>query len=121
MTALTPGSASALSKLIDLMRAWGWGLRRTLAHSMPGCEKSAPNAARPVTLSSPSGLMVRLPIHLLSEPFAVIAACFPFKPILGAAPSYREAAGRQPGSRKEGEGRGKTRLLPRRDTKFRHG
>jgi hypothetical protein len=44
---------------------------------MPGCEKSAPKAARPVTLSSPSGLSVRLPIHLLFEPFepsAVIAA-----------------------------------------------
>src|SRR5262245_4217371 len=41
---------------------------------MPGCEKSAPNAARPVTFSRPSGRMVRLPIHLLSvEPFAVMA------------------------------------------------
>src|SRR5215472_2636133 len=41
---------------------------------MPGLEKSAPKVARPVTLSSPSGLLVRLPIHLLFEPFAVIAA-----------------------------------------------
>src|SRR5215510_4380426 len=74
ITALTPGSACALSKLIDLIRAWGWGLRRTLPQSMPGLEKSAPKVARPVTLSSPSGLLVRLPIHLLFEPFAVIAA-----------------------------------------------
>src|SRR5262245_6875871 len=41
---------------------------------MPGLEKSAPKVARPVTLSSPSGLLVRFPIHLLFEPFAVIAA-----------------------------------------------
>src|SRR5262245_17773476 len=74
MTALTPGNARALSKLIDLMWACGCGLRRILPQSMPGREKSAPNAARPVTLSSPSGLLVRFPIHLLFEPFAVIAA-----------------------------------------------
>src|SRR5262245_21554330 len=74
ITALTPGSASALSKLIDLMRACGCGLRSTLPNSIPGCEKSAPKAARPVTFSRPSGLMVRLPIHLLSvDPFAVMA------------------------------------------------
>src|SRR5215467_7361432 len=41
---------------------------------MPGLEKSAPKVARPVTLSSPSGLLVRFPIHLLFEPFAVIGA-----------------------------------------------
>src|SRR5215470_1685500 len=41
---------------------------------MPGLEKSAPKVARPVTLSSPSGRLVRFPIHLLFEPFAVIAA-----------------------------------------------
>src|SRR5262252_8038817 len=80
MTALTPGSARAFSKLIDLMRACGWGLRRILPHNMPGLEKSAPKVARPVTLSSPSGLLVRLPIHLLFEPFAVIAALsLPFR------------------------------------------
>jgi len=80
--ALTPGSAAAFATLIDLMRAWGWGLRNILAINIPGIEKSAAKAARPVTLSSPSGLMVRLPIHLLSEPFtepsAVIAAV-PFR------------------------------------------
>src|SRR5262245_8704564 len=46
---------------------------------MPGCEKSAPKAARPVTFSTPSGRMVRLPIHLLSvEPFAVMPV-LPFR------------------------------------------
>ena len=34
---------------------------------MPACAKSAPNAARPVTLSSPSGRIVRLPIHWLLD------------------------------------------------------
>src|SRR6187200_1413389 len=47
---------------------------------MPGCEKSAPKAARPVTLSAPSGRGVRLPIHLLLEPFAVMSALsIPFR------------------------------------------
>src|SRR3954454_4213078 len=65
-TAFTPGSASALVVSIDLMRACGCGLRRILPQIMPGILVSAANAARPVTLSTPSGRMVRWPIHLLS-------------------------------------------------------
>ena len=34
--ALTPGSFSALSTLIDLINACAWGLRRTLPCSIPG-------------------------------------------------------------------------------------
>src|SRR2546423_11502210 len=88
ITALTPGNAAAFSVLIDLMRAWGWGLRRIFPTSMPGCEWSAAKAARPVTLSSPSGLGVRLPIHLLFEPFFE-----PFAVISGLpVPFYRLSA-----------------------------
>ena len=64
-TALTPGSFSALEVSIDLMRACGCGLRNTLPQIMPGMVVSAANCARPVTLSMPSGRMVRWPIHLL--------------------------------------------------------
>ena len=66
-TAFTPGSASAFVVLIDLMRACGCGLRKTLPQIRPGIEVSAAKAARPVTLSTPSGRMVRWPIHLLSR------------------------------------------------------
>src|SRR5205807_9549775 len=59
--ALTPGSFSALSILIDMMRAWACGLRLTLPHSMPGMTMSAPKLARPVTLSTPSGRIGRVP------------------------------------------------------------
>ena len=47
------------------MRACGCGLRMTLPQIMPGIVVSAAKAARPVTLSAPSGRMVRWPIHLL--------------------------------------------------------
>src|SRR5262249_21747388 len=61
MTAFTPGRASALEVSIDTMRAWGCGLRSTRPISWPGRLKSAPKRARPVTLSTPSGRMVRVP------------------------------------------------------------
>jgi len=41
ITAWTPGIASAFEVSIDLMRAWGWGLRRTLPQIMPGMWVSA--------------------------------------------------------------------------------
>ena len=65
MTAFTPGSFSAFDVSIDLMRACACGLRNTLPQIMPGMAVSAANWARPVTLSMPSGRMVRWPIHLL--------------------------------------------------------
>ena len=61
MTAFTPGSASAFEVSIETMRACGWGLRSTLPMSWPGRLKSAPKRARPVTLSTPSGRIVRVP------------------------------------------------------------
>src|SRR5258708_26562848 len=63
--ALTTGNAFAFEVLMDLIRARGCGLRSTLPQIMPGMVVSAANAARPVTLSTPSGRMVRWPIHLL--------------------------------------------------------
>ena len=60
-TAFTPGSASALEVSIDTMRAWACGLRSTRPMSWPARLKSAPKRARPVTLSTPSGRIVRVP------------------------------------------------------------
>ena len=61
MTAFTPGSASAFDVSIFTMRACGCGLRSTRPMSWPGRLKSAPKRARPVTLSTPSGRIVRVP------------------------------------------------------------
>ena len=49
------------------MRACGCGLRRTLPQIMPGMVVSAANWARPVTLSMPSGRMVRWPIAFVGN------------------------------------------------------
>src|SRR5215510_16554321 len=64
MTAFTPGNASAAEASMDLIRACACGLRNTLAWSMPGREMSAPYLARPVTLSTPSCRIGRVPITL---------------------------------------------------------
>src|SRR6516162_3451488 len=61
MTALTPGKARAFSVWIAMMRAWACGLRLTLPHSIPGMTMSAPKLAFPVTLSTPSGRIGRVP------------------------------------------------------------
>src|SRR5215472_16307474 len=60
-TALTPGNARAFSVLIDMIRAWACGLRLTLLHNIPGMAMSAPKLAFPVTLSTPSGRIGRVP------------------------------------------------------------
>ncbi len=59
--ALTPGNAFAFSVSIERMRACACGLRFTLPHNMPGITMSAPKLARPVTLSTPSGRIGRVP------------------------------------------------------------
>ena len=69
MTAFTPGSAAAFEVSIDLIRACGCGLRSTLPQIMPGIWVSAAYAARPVTLSRPSGRRVPL-----ADPLVVRAA-----------------------------------------------
>src|SRR5262249_31823331 len=63
-TALTPGSDSAAEASIDLMFACGCGLRKILPTSIPGRNRSAPNFARPVTLSMPSCLTGEVPTIL---------------------------------------------------------
>src|SRR5215510_1137713 len=74
ITALTPGNASAFAVLMDLMRAWAWGLRSTLPCNMPVRRISPPYTARPVTLSAPSGRIGRVPMTLYS---AVASAIMP--------------------------------------------
>ena len=66
-TAFTPGKARARLGSMLLMRAWGWGLRRTLPYSRPGKLMSAPYWARPVTLSVPSWRIGLLPTTLNSS------------------------------------------------------
>ena len=63
ITSLTPSRARAARVSIDLIRAWAQVLRSALPYSMPGREKSAPYWARPVTLSTPSCRIGRLPIQ----------------------------------------------------------
>src|SRR5438132_11481594 len=74
ITALTPGSASALEVSMDRMRACGCGLRSTRPMSWPGRLKSAPKRARPVTLSAPSGRMVRVPTYVCELPLVIVSA-----------------------------------------------
>src|SRR5262245_25268619 len=59
------------------MRACGCGLLSTLPTSWPGRARSAPNLARPVTLSTPSGRTGRVPIQSNWRFFPA-----PFLPIL---------------------------------------
>ena len=61
ITAFTPGSASAFDVSIETIFACGCGLRSTRPMSWPARLKSAPKRARPVTLSTPSGRIVRVP------------------------------------------------------------
>jgi len=59
-----PKIVDAYSKTpIDTIRACACGLRTTAPYSMPGSEKSAPNVARPVTLSMPSWRIGRVPTY----------------------------------------------------------
>ena len=60
-TAFTPGSAAALLVSIETIRACACGERLILPHSIPEARVSAANTARPVTLSTPSGRIGRVP------------------------------------------------------------
>src|SRR6185295_15108652 len=84
MTALTPGSASAFQVSIETMRACGCGLRSTRPMSWPGRLKSAPKRARPVTLSTPSGRIWRVPTK---PPFVCPLVC-PFVSAMSLALSH---------------------------------
>src|SRR6185503_11821895 len=74
-TALTPASFWAAEVSIDFMRACACGLLSTLPTIWPAMAKSAPNLARPVTLSTPSGRSGRVPTHLNSEPGSFTFSC----------------------------------------------
>src|SRR5207249_11592868 len=54
--ALTPGRAAALEVSIETMRAWGWGLRSSLANSIRGRNRSSANRVTPVTFAVASTL-----------------------------------------------------------------
>src|SRR5207249_1996466 len=60
-TAFTPGSARAFDGSMPVMRAWGWGLRSSLAYSMRGRNRSSANRVAPVTLAVASTLRIALP------------------------------------------------------------
>ena len=67
MTARTPGRALALLVSMRTMRAWAWGLRRSLAWSRPrGC-MSATYWTAPVTFSRPSARGIGSPTPLMSR------------------------------------------------------
>ena len=86
--AFTPGSARAADVSMERMRACACGLRRTRPTSMPGSEMSAPNLARPVTLSTPSGRQGRVPTYLsapLPLPISLVAVAMGYSPLSSAA------------------------------------
>src|SRR2546425_10979396 len=60
-TAFTPGRARACDVSMAVMRAWGWGLRSSLAYSMRGRNRSSANLVTPVTLAVASTLRSALP------------------------------------------------------------
>src|SRR3982075_3488012 len=60
-TAFTPGSAAARDVSMERMRAWGWGLRSSLAKSIRGKNRSSANRVTPVTLAVASTLRWALP------------------------------------------------------------
>ena len=86
-TAFTPGSCSALDVSIEMMRAWACGLRSTRPTSWPAMWKSAPKRARPVTLSWPSGRMVRVPTIAGERSGGVVRVGAMGQPLISAAVS----------------------------------
>ena len=76
-TAFTPGSARAFLMLMDLILAWACGLRTTRPWIMSATVRSAPKLARPVTLSTPSGRIGRVPMtrYLLLPSPRILLCC----------------------------------------------
>src|SRR5882762_10656276 len=60
-TVFTPGSPAARDVSIERMRAWGWGLRSSLAKSMRGRNRSSAKRVTPVTFAVASTLRWALP------------------------------------------------------------
>src|SRR5215218_7962553 len=55
MTACTPEMARAGAGSRERMRAWGWGLRRVVPHTIPSRYRSEENANSPLVLAGASG------------------------------------------------------------------
>src|SRR5213593_5219191 len=71
-TAFTPGTLAARDGSIERIRAWGWGLRSSLAKSMRGRNRSSANRVTPVTFAVASTLRwafptTRNPVGFLPE------------------------------------------------------
>src|SRR3989442_6331117 len=60
-TAFTPGTLAARDGSIERIRAWGWGLRSSLAKSMRGRNRSSANRVTPVTFAVASTLRSAFP------------------------------------------------------------
>src|SRR2546425_1911535 len=60
-TACTPGMPAARDVSTERMRAWGWGLRSSLAKSIRGRNRSSANRVMPVTFAVASTLRWALP------------------------------------------------------------
>src|SRR6266704_803504 len=73
-TARTPGSARARLTSMRRMRAWAWGLRRSLACSRPRGLRSATYCTWPVTFSGPSGRGMESPTPLTSRVVFIVVA-----------------------------------------------
>src|SRR2546429_78588 len=76
-TAFTPGSARACDMSMPVMRAWGCGLRSSLAYNMRGRNRSSANLVTPVTLAVASTLRIAFPTTRRA------AGCFLRVPIQG--------------------------------------
>src|SRR3989449_6010951 len=60
-TAFTPDALAARAVSIERMRAWGWGLRSSLAKSIRGRNRSSANRVTPVTFAVASTLRWAFP------------------------------------------------------------
>src|SRR5688500_3919998 len=87
MTARTPGRALALLVSIFLMRAWAWGLRSSLACSIPLGFRSATYSVFPVTFSAPSARGIASPTPWTSRVVFITVA-------MGSGPPGRRGGGR---------------------------
>src|SRR2546422_9476259 len=60
-TAFTPGTLAARDGSIERIRAWGWGLRSSLAKSIRGRNRSSANRVTPVTFAVASTVRSAFP------------------------------------------------------------
>src|SRR5213595_2157826 len=94
-TAFTPGALAARDVSIERMRAWGWGLRSSLAKSMRGRNRSSANFVTPVTFAVASTLRWAFPTTRSPEGFLpdAIQGLRRRLRVLSAHPSRRQLDG----------------------------